>query len=373
MKQHSLRYFLHKLHTTVALLATALIAVFSIAPMAVGATSVSSAKPAIAAPGSIHNTFDSQIAGKGQRGSRAAILPAIAWSVSLTASSNNLWPDQYSTLTATANQDVGPTPYYLEIYDLTSASYVSICGSGTVCTATVTQTQPTTHTYEAFVAYYPPTTGLPSGIQANSSVVYVLWHGVNVTLGASQSTLPLSGLTTLTANTSSDVGPSPFYIEIFDTTTSTRLTVCGFGTSCSVTTSQAVATTHKFVAYVSGYSTTLPPASTIATSNPVYVTWSSTGYRVTLSGPTFSYGSETLTATSNVNVGPTPYWIEIFDLDNGARLTVCGSGTTCSVTTSLPYYTNHYAAFISAYSTTVPPASAQATSNELTVQRLIIP
>jgi hypothetical protein len=361
------------LYTLCALFTTAFFALFSITPIIAHAASPAGAtKPSIVSPNSVHNTFSAPVTGKGQLRANA-VRPAISWTVSLTASSNDLWPDQSSTLTATANQDVGPTPYYIEIYDQTSGSYVANCPSGTVCTASVTQPQPTTHAYEAFVAYYPPATGTPSGIQATSSTVYVLWHGVNVTLVSNNSTLPLNGLATLTANTSSDVGPSPFWIEIYDATTGTRLTYCGYGTSCSTTTSQAVATTHKFVAYVSAYSTTFPPANTIATSNPVFVTWTAGGYRVTLSGPTYSYGSETLTATANVNVGPTPYYIEIFDLDTGVRLTVCGSGTSCSVTTSLNGGANHYAAFISSYSTTLPPLNTQATSNELTSYLLIIP
>jgi hypothetical protein len=345
----------------------------SIAPAAAHAanlTTGASSKPSIGATSNAHNTFSAPVASKSL--STNVIRPAIAWTVSLTASSNDLWPGQSSTLTATANQNVGPTPYYIEIYDESTGTYVANCYTGTVCTASVTKATPTTQYYEAYVADYPPTTGTPSGIQASYGYVGVLWQGIGITLGASQSTLPLNGVDTLTATTSTNVGPTPFWTEIYDATTGTRLTYCGSGTTCSVTTSQAVATTHKFVAYVSALSSTFPPASTIDTSNPVYATWTASSYRVTLSGPTSSYGSVTLTATANTNVGPTPYYIEIYNLDTGTRLTECPTGTTCSVTTALNG-TNHFAAFISSLSTSLPPLNTQATSNELTSYLRIIP
>src|SRR5215472_2252527 len=40
----------------------------------------------------------------------------------------------------------------------------------------------------------------------------------------------------------------------------------------------------------------------------------------------------TLTATTNTDVGPTPYYITIYSETTGAELAVCGAGTTCSAT-----------------------------------------
>ena len=102
---------------------------------------------------------------------RAAVTRRLAaWTVSLTDSANWLWPTQYSTLTATTNMDVGPTPYYLRIYDQTAGAYVVTCASGTTCSTSVTQPTPTTHDYVAVVSYastgYPP-----SGEQAVSGEV----------------------------------------------------------------------------------------------------------------------------------------------------------------------------------------------------------
>lgn len=40
----------------------------------------------------------------------------------------------------------------------------------------------------------------------------------------------------------------------------------------------------------------------------------------------------TLTATTNTDVGPTPYYITIYSETTGAELAVCGSGATCTAT-----------------------------------------
>jgi hypothetical protein len=64
---------------------------------------------------------------------RNTTQPLAAWTVSLQASVRNLWPTQYTTLTAIANQSVGPTPYYLSIYDDTAGNFVAVCASGTRC------------------------------------------------------------------------------------------------------------------------------------------------------------------------------------------------------------------------------------------------
>ncbi len=300
-----------------------------------------------------------------------AVQPLTAWTVSLTDSSNLLWPTQYSTLTATANMDVGPTPYYLRIYDETAGAYVATCGYGTTCSTSVTQPLPATHYYEAFVSYastgYPP-----AGEQAASGEVGVVWHGVSLTLAASQPTVPVGAVSTLTATTSQDIGPSPFWTEIYDMTTGTRVTDCGYGTSCSVSVSQAAATTHEYVAYLSDLSTAYPPPGIQETSPFSFITWSNLGWRVSLSAPVATYGSETVTATTDGNVGPTPYYIEIFN-ETGTRLGVCGVGSTCSVTFTPSYAGSNLVAFVSAYSTALPPASTVASSNVVTSYLRIIP
>jgi hypothetical protein len=102
---------------------------------------------------------------------------ALPWTVSLSASKTSAVPGEPVTLTATARDDVWPTPYYIEIYDTATGAVVgSPCGSGYTCSASVSNFGGT-HTYQAYVAYYS-STAPPSGIQATSNPVTVTW-GLN--------------------------------------------------------------------------------------------------------------------------------------------------------------------------------------------------
>lgn len=332
--------------------------------------SAASLKPVPKAPGA--NPMSRPVASKTEStNKRASLQPNVAWSVNVTASPQILWPTQYSTLTATANADVGPTPYYISIYDETAGNYVAICASGTSCSASVTQPTATVHSYAAYVASYP-SGNPPANVQA-SAYTWIDWQNVNISLQSTNPTVPVGSAATLTSTTSADIGPSPFYAEIYDVTAGTQVAICGFGTTCTANVTQSVAATHKFVAYVAAYGTAYPPTGVQATSNPAFATWANTGYRVSLTGTSASYGQETLTATSNVNVGPTPYYIEIFNEDTGSLVAVCGSGTTCSGTVSLNYGETHFVAFTSSYSSALPPAGTQANSGIFTTSFNPIP
>jgi hypothetical protein len=195
---------------------------------------------------------------------------------------------------------------------------------------------------------------------------------VSLTLAASQATVPVGASSTLTATTSQNIGPSPFWTEIFDVTTGTRVAVCGSGTVCSTTVSQAAAATHEYVAYLSADSASYPPPSIQETSLLSFVTWSSLGWRVSLSAPAGTYSSETVTATTNADVGPTPYYIEIFN-ETGALLAVCGSGSTCSATFTPSYAGSNLVAFVSGSSAAFPPPGIVASSNVATTYLRIIP
>lgn len=61
------------------------------------------------------------------------------------------------------------------------------------------------------------------------------------------------------------------------------------------------------------------------------------GFSISLAtSSTYPYAgqSATVTATTNADVGPTPYYITIYSETTGAELAICGSGTTCSATVS---------------------------------------
>src|SRR5205807_1892003 len=80
-----------------------------------------------------------------------------------------------------------------------------------------------------------------------------------VSLTASPTALAPGGTTSLTATTNQDVGPTPWFIEIFDQTTGTFLADCGFGTSCQTSVTHSASTIRTYVAYVSGFGTGFPP------------------------------------------------------------------------------------------------------------------
>jgi hypothetical protein len=79
----------------------------------------------------------------------------------------------------------------------------------------------------------------------------------------------------------------------------------------------------------------------------------------------FSGGSGTVTATSTVNVGPTPYYIDLYDVDSGALLASCGFGTTCQA--SVSWSTQHVAAFIATFNSSLASMAAQACSSTVVV------
>jgi hypothetical protein len=308
-----------------------------------------------------------------------AVAPLAAWTVSISASSRYLWATQYTTLTATANQDVGPTPYWLSIYDGLDHTYIAICGSGTTCSVSLTRSTPEQRYYTAFVSGYPTQgTAPPPNSQAWApEVLMVHWHGAEIVLSVDLPTRPLGGLAVLTASAFTyfggnpvDIGPSPLWLEIFDATAGSRASVCGSGTSCTATVSQSAATTHRYIAYLSHNTTAYPPTGIVNTSGFNFVTWTTTGWNVALTASpifTAAYQPVLLTATTNRDVGPTPHYIQIFDED-GTRVYVCGAGTSCSFSyTPRADGINRLVAFVSAFDGVLPPANIQATSNVVTI------
>jgi len=286
------------------------------------------------------------------------------FSVSLVASHVALEPGGTTTLTAMSNRDVGPTPFYIEIFDATTGTFLVECAFGTSCSTSVTQVDSTVRYYLAYISEfgydYPP-----PGIQATSRPATVSW--LTVSLSASPSVLVPGGTTTLSATASLDVGPTPFWIELFDQTTGANVAYCGFGSTCSTAITQVGSTIHDYIAYISGLGFSLPPPNIRAKSASVRVTWISITLRAKpafLSRHTYTM----LTATASLNVGPTPYYIEIFDRSTGTYLTACGSGTTCTRFVSQPFPTTHaYVAFVSNFGTTFPPPNVRATSNTVSV------
>lgn len=292
------------------------------------------------------------------------LSPNVAWQVTLAASATSVWPTQFITVTATANADVGPTPFFIRLYENTSPpNILATCSSGTTCSASLTKPNIT-----GTVVVGTIVDGSGNSQLGEPPDVILNWHGGSPAISASPTTLAVGATATVTATTTADVGPSPFFIEIFDTTTGTlAATPCGSGTSCVASVSQAAATTHAYQAFISPFSTTFPPPGSIESTNPVYVTWSNTGFTITLNDPRVTGIGVPLTvsATTNLDVGPTPYFIEIWDATTGTLIADCGSGTTCTGHFQPPACgpnPDRLVAFVASFSTTFLPPNIQAAS-----------
>lgn len=115
--------------------------------------------------------------------SAASAAPAIparpaagnGFTISLAVSSAYPYIGQSVTVTAMANADVGPTPYYITIYSETTGAELAVCGWGATCSATVSQAAPGTQDFEAFVGDDVPGAGRPGFVLASSNEAGVTW------------------------------------------------------------------------------------------------------------------------------------------------------------------------------------------------------
>jgi hypothetical protein len=107
----------------------------------------------------------------------AAARPAAGngFTVSLAASSTDPYVGTAVTLTATANTDVGPTPYYITIYDETTGAELAVCGSGITCSATVSESSTGSQQFEAFIGDDVPGDGAPGFALVSSNQVPATW------------------------------------------------------------------------------------------------------------------------------------------------------------------------------------------------------
>jgi hypothetical protein len=287
------------------------------------------------------------------------------WIINVYGNPNALAPGVATNIHAVANMDVGPTPWYIEIFDSSNGpwpgQWLNTCAGGTTCDAYPSQGSPTTHTFTAYVA---DGNNPPGSVQASSSV-NVTW--LSVSLSRSTCCIGIGGTITITATANTNVGPTPWYIEIFDYYSHARVTYCYTGSSCSYNVSSGSAGSRTFIAFVSDLSTNYPPTSTQATSGAVTVTW----VVVSLSAsPQYlsAGGTTTLTATANADIGASPYYIEIYNSSNHTYLTNCASGSVCRWNVTFGTATaQNYVAYISRSGITWPPPDVQAVSNTVYV------
>jgi len=105
------------------------------------------------------------------------------WTTTITASPQTLWPTQNSTIVVTANGDVGPTPYYVRIYDTSTstATLLASCGSGTTCPVSVTRPTPAVGNFVGKITDFAGNV-VPG---SESGTIAVNWQGVTLSLAAS--------------------------------------------------------------------------------------------------------------------------------------------------------------------------------------------
>jgi hypothetical protein len=288
--------------------------------------------------------------------------PAVSgWQLTLSASQTTLWPTQYSTLTATVGTNVGPTPYYILIFDTgtspnsSSGTLIASCGSGTVCTVSVTQPRPAYEYYEAVVAPYSGTYP-PANVQARAATS-VAWAGNPLTLSVGSPTINVGQTALIGAVANTDVGPTPFFLSVFDATTGQRVASCGSGRVCNATVTATEATTHRYVAYWGPPAANFPPTGFLNRSNSAFQTWSATGVRVQMAQDDTTYY-----AFVDRDLGPTPYFLQIYSFNDGVdgsaptgtRLGFCGTGTSCQVTMPRTNEDVHVVAFVAAFGDFIP-------------------
>ena len=272
--------------------------------------------------------------------------PPSAWSVSLSANPTPLPTGSATTLTAIANQNVGPTPYFINIVDMTTRTLLTSCGAGTSCTTTLTENQATTQTFQADVS----SDGVfPSGsTQANSPQTSVTWTAAAPTLTLAQTqTVPVGTAVTLTG-TSTEVwdqmGGLGAIVGVAGGVPYTKTggheygvggsaTITGNSYTYAITSNQAGTETFQIRWAPPGASTWT------TTSNTVTVTWTPLPtVHLTASPRSLTVGqTTTVLETASEDVSGTGDAINIFSVSpSGAFSAIrsCSSGSTCTALVS---------------------------------------
>jgi hypothetical protein len=101
---------------------------------------------------------------------------ATSWSVSLSVNASDVAVGETVTLTATVNQSLTETPYFLDVYDQTTGTPLGFCGTGTSCELEHSEAQAGSHTFIAYVDNDPVFHYPPCCVVATSNTVEVRWH-----------------------------------------------------------------------------------------------------------------------------------------------------------------------------------------------------
>jgi hypothetical protein len=270
----------------------------------------------------------------------------------------DVWTSEAVTLTVTASGNIGSDT--LEILD-PNFNVVRSCPAGwqTCSTGLISHSTPGEYQYIGeIVAGGQVVSFLPDD---------VTWNDFPVFLQASQTTLPVGQAVTLTATTSRPVDYSPWDIEVIDLTDGHVVCDRGGTATCPGTVTENVATTHKFAAFICNHApTSLSEVTNIRSQSAGgFVTWSNDGWQISLTAPAETLsGTETVTATTNMSVTPTKFYIEIFDETTGQEICNQAFNTACTNPSFTPSRAgDDLVAFVSLSGTALPPSGIEASSN----------
>ena len=159
---------------------------------------------------------------------------------------------------------------------------------------------------------------MPFWARRSQSSGGIVMNPLDSSITSSNAFLGQGQAVTLTATSSVDVHGTGRWLEIYDLTAGSRITYCTHGTSCTTTVKETTGGVHKIVGYVTG--------KPEAVSDPIFVTWLDVRLSATSIGPKAG-GTVYLTATTNADLGTTPWVVGIYDdkghLVDPPRLACC--------------------------------------------------
>jgi len=135
-----------------------------------------------------------------------------------------------------------------------------------------------------------------------------------------------------------NIATSPYYLKIYDVTTNTFLTQCGYKNDCETTVSQNVATTHTYRAYIAQYNTSFPPSGVQGFTGSASAKWGSKLVLNTNRTGLFNGESAVLTARA---AGPGA--ITIKNAQSGQTVGNCPSPATKVCTATVTGYSADHA------------------------------
>ncbi len=155
------------------------------------------------------------------------------WSLQISVGVASVVVGTTVTLTATTNQELGPTPYYCVILDSSNTVLASSL-SGMTCTTTVTSATPASKSYHAVVGNSDGT-----GAVVATSPLTVTWVPDHLVLSPANATMAAGATTPYTAR-----GYDATNHDLGDVTASTAFTISGGGSCTGTSCTSTVAAAH---------------------------------------------------------------------------------------------------------------------------------